>query len=210
MPFAGGGYVPQLGGVETLGGYVLRRREEIGLSQGAVASAAGIDANAVWMIETGKTRTVRTRTLQGLAEALRVPIEELAKLNRAEPRKPSAAARLESVMRLRGYTLDPNDRNTPLDIDKLHKAARVPIATIESLLNGGRAHRLIVERIATVLVRSGDTDPAWIEGLIADESAFDDLLAQVATMELPQLQALDAAVRKRMKTLDDERKRKGK
>lgn len=51
-------------------------REKRGLTQAALAEAAGLTANGVWMIETGRTHP-RQETLQRLADALDAPVAQL-------------------------------------------------------------------------------------------------------------------------------------
>lgn len=68
--------------LKLLSEYVRRRREELGLSQAALARKANLETHAIWTLEVGRVSRVRTRTLQGLASALEVPVEFLANLSR--------------------------------------------------------------------------------------------------------------------------------
>lgn len=62
---------------ESLGNYVRRLRERLGLSQKDVAAQAGIHSKSYGKLERDKTRTLNRKTKQGLASALKIPSDYL-------------------------------------------------------------------------------------------------------------------------------------
>lgn len=58
---------------ESLGRYVQRRRQELGLTQKAAATKAGIHPQSFGKLERQQTRQLNRKTKQGLAYALGVP-----------------------------------------------------------------------------------------------------------------------------------------
>lgn len=63
----------------TLAEYVRKKREEVGLSQYALAQKSGLSVRAVQLIEKGE-RKPKVETLEKLARGLGVPFEEVAEV----------------------------------------------------------------------------------------------------------------------------------
>lgn len=57
---------------------IRRRREELGLSQRALAERAGLSAQVISALETGTIQLPHPLTLQALSQALELPLVELA------------------------------------------------------------------------------------------------------------------------------------
>ena len=62
---------------ESLGQYVHRQRQRLGLTQKEVATKAGIHVQSLGKLERGKTTQLNHKTKAGLAYALQIPIEYL-------------------------------------------------------------------------------------------------------------------------------------
>ncbi|MEO0852051.1 MAG: zinc ribbon domain-containing protein [Cyanobacteria bacterium J06648_11] len=60
---------------ETLAGYALRLRHELGMTQKEVATKAGIHVQSVGKLERGGTDRLNAKSRRGLAYALQVPEE---------------------------------------------------------------------------------------------------------------------------------------
>lgn len=56
-----------------IGEKIYRRRKELGLTQEAVANAAGVTKSTVNKWESGQTKSIRSDHLQALADTLQVP-----------------------------------------------------------------------------------------------------------------------------------------
>lgn len=82
-----GELAPQL--EESLGDYVLRQRQRVGLTQKEVATKAGIHLQSYGKLERGKTSQLNHRTRQGLAYALQIPADYLEAICRGVPVKVS-------------------------------------------------------------------------------------------------------------------------
>jgi transcriptional regulator with XRE-family HTH domain len=63
----------------TIGQRVRARRQELGLSQQEVAFRAGISIGIVHRLETGRTTDPHFSTLEGLAKALSINVEDLVR-----------------------------------------------------------------------------------------------------------------------------------
>jgi transcriptional regulator with XRE-family HTH domain len=62
-----------------LGERIRRLRDAAGMSQQALASAAGLSMSAVTLLELGKRTDPRLSTLQAIAGVLGIPVYELVK-----------------------------------------------------------------------------------------------------------------------------------
>lgn len=65
---------------ESIADYLQRRRLSLGLSQKEVAAKAQLHVQTLGKIERGLTTTLHSKTLNGLAYALQVPVEYLESL----------------------------------------------------------------------------------------------------------------------------------
>ena len=70
----------------TVGRNVRRVREARGLSQNALAKAAGLAQAQVWDLEAGRTQSPTAPTLQALGKALGVTVDELLREPEGVPR----------------------------------------------------------------------------------------------------------------------------
>lgn len=52
-------------------------RESAGMSQSQLSKASGVARATIWRLETGEDEITTTKTLTKIAEALRVPVDEL-------------------------------------------------------------------------------------------------------------------------------------
>ncbi|NEP61720.1 MAG: helix-turn-helix domain-containing protein [Symploca sp. SIO2G7] len=70
---------------ESLGQYVQRQRQRLGLTQKDVATQAGIHPQSLGKLERGKTNQLNRKTCQGLAYALQVPADYLDAISKGIP-----------------------------------------------------------------------------------------------------------------------------
>ena len=78
---------------ESLGQYVHRQRQRLGLTQKEVATKAGIHVQSLGKLERGKTTQLNHKTKAGLAYALQIPIEYLEAICRGVAINQSIAVR---------------------------------------------------------------------------------------------------------------------
>ena len=71
---AGGNKVCNTGSAATLGERIKSRRQELGLTQEALAERLGVDVRQVWKYESGR-QTPRAKMLASLSEALRMELQ---------------------------------------------------------------------------------------------------------------------------------------
>jgi len=76
---------PISGGIRSIAANVRRIRERQGISQGALAEAAGVDAKSIQLLERG-TGNPTARLLIAVASALGVSTGSLFKVAKMEPR----------------------------------------------------------------------------------------------------------------------------
>lgn len=76
---------------EPLANYLQRVRIQLGLSQKEVAAQAQIHVQSLGKIERGQTETLHSKTRQGLADALQIPVKYLDALNKGLPVNITAA-----------------------------------------------------------------------------------------------------------------------
>jgi DNA-binding Xre family transcriptional regulator len=70
---------------ETLAQYVRRLRTSLKLSQGEMATKAGIHIQSLGKLELGKTNRLNAKTLKGLSGALEIPEDYLEAVCRGVP-----------------------------------------------------------------------------------------------------------------------------
>ena len=65
-------------------GYRIKEvREEHGMSQTQLAEISGVSRATIWALETGKEKVTTTKTLNKLANALNVTVDELFSMENA-------------------------------------------------------------------------------------------------------------------------------
>jgi len=69
--------------VSELGKLILKTRECIGQTTDSFADAVGVTYSTIRNIEKGKTQSMKKKSLPRLAVALSLPLEEVARINRA-------------------------------------------------------------------------------------------------------------------------------
>lgn len=78
---------------ESVASYLQRLRRSLGLSQKEVATKAQLHVQSLGKIERGQTTTLQSKTLNGLAYALQIPVEHLDALQQGLDVESSAAFR---------------------------------------------------------------------------------------------------------------------
>lgn len=99
-----------------LGAYVRARRDELGLTQEALAERAGLSSTYIAMLERGEKRNPKRSTLRQLSEALEV--EEATLLSPPAPPRPGGALERFLASGLAGEV-------TPEEIAKLQQMERI-------------------------------------------------------------------------------------
>jgi transcriptional regulator with XRE-family HTH domain len=69
--------------VSEIGNLILRARERIEQTRESFAAEVGVCSSTIRNIETGRTQSMKKKHLPRLAVALSLPLEEVAKMNRA-------------------------------------------------------------------------------------------------------------------------------